>query len=105
VFVFSNLSWSCPTYVPVSQPIYAAFRSKAYAAFNRALNDTINSIEQETGEANLICNLTFLDEYLVRFTQACPNWSEAYDEISEKWRHLEKMTRCVQSKKQKNDSQ
>ncbi len=64
--------------------------SRAYAAFHRALNETINSIRQETGEAHLICNLTFLAEYLVRFTQACPNWSEAYDEISKKMEALRK---------------
>jgi len=59
-------------------------RSRTVDAFNRAFDQTIISIQQKTDKPNLTSNLIFLNEYLVRFVQACPDWSEAYDEIFEK---------------------
>jgi hypothetical protein len=63
-------------------------RSHTEAEFNRAFNQTITSIQQETNESNLTSNLIFLNEYLVRFAQACPDWLEAYEEVSEKMKTL-----------------
>lgn len=61
--------------------------SRAEVAFDRALSETIVSIRRETGETNPTVNLAFLKDYLVRFSRACPNWTVAYTEITEKMSH------------------
>lgn len=57
--------------------------SRAKAAFDKALKEMLRFISHETGETNPASLVTFLRIFVVQYSLACPNWTEAYAEITE----------------------
>lgn len=57
--------------------------SRAKAAFDKALKEMFRFVSRETGETNPAKVVTFLRIFVVQYSLACPNWTEAYEEISE----------------------